>query len=84
MMLSGAARVALMPFRNATVGKSQFIHNNGQGFIRSFKTSGIKENERQFFRRAKERIGIKDRAMQPTSGTPFQIGRRCSILIELI
>jgi len=47
------------------------------GSIRSFKTNtNLMQNaDRQFIRRAKERMGLKDRAMGPTSGAPFRIGQ---------
>src|SRR5687768_15009743 len=79
MMLNAAARVALMPLRVPQNGIQLISSLKGQGnlnLVRAFKTNAklFQENERHFVRRAKDRIGLKDRAMGPTSGTPFQIG----------
>ena len=44
--------------------------------VRFFKTNTILQNEKpHFVRRARDRIGLKDRAMGPTTGLPFSVGR---------
>jgi hypothetical protein len=80
-MLNAVARVALMPLRNPIVlpQKSfQIVQSslNGQTCLRYFKTNTtlLNQNDKHFIRRARERIGLKDRAMAPTEGTPFKIG----------
>lgn len=85
-MLSTLCRVAVLPARVPISGQAAFakITAPGQAFknqvfsgtLRAFKTDAtlLNQNDRHFVRRAKERIGLKDKALGPTSGTPFQIG----------
>jgi len=79
-MLSTVSRLGIASLRSPelltkyqnvqTAVKLQFTN------VRTFKTdSFLKANERQFIRRAKERMGIKERAMQPASGAAFGVGQ---------
>lgn len=71
------SRLAVMPLKapmlTLRLSEQSF---KGPTVFRAFKTDAklFNENNRHFVRRARERIGLKDRAMGPTSGAPFQIG----------
>lgn len=85
-MLSTLCRVAVLPVRVPVLLNGQAAFTKGQalksqlftGTVRAFKTDStlLNQNDRHFVRRARERLGLKDRALGPTSGTPFQIGKR--------
>ncbi|OXA38966.1 growth hormone-inducible transmembrane protein [Folsomia candida] len=72
------SRLAVMPLKapmlTLRLSEQSF---KGPTVFRAFKTDAklFNENNRHFVRRARERIGLKDRAMGPTSGAPFQIGQ---------
>lgn len=84
-MLSTLCRVAVQPARFPTQAIFTKFAAPGQGVknqifsgtVKAFKTDAtlFGPNDRQFIRRARERVGLKDKALGPTSGTPFQIGK---------
>ncbi len=85
-MLSTLCRVAVQPARMPITTQAIFTKfaAPGQGLknqifggtVKAFKTDAtlFGPNDRQFIRRARERVGLKDKALGPTSGKPFQIG----------
>jgi hypothetical protein len=80
--------MAVVPLRSPVLSQNlgSFIRVQlvNPGAVRSFKTSSfLQTGERQFIRRAKERMGIKERAMQPAGGTAFGIGETGDMRHEL-
>jgi len=82
-MLSTLCRAAVLParvpaaFTKVAVPGQAFKNQFITGTVRAFKTDSalLNQNDRQFMRRARERVGLKDRALGPSSGTPFKIGQ---------
>jgi len=77
-MLNAVTRMALVPLRVSAPKPTLQSSFKFPNFVRSFKTNATlsnSERETHFVRRAKERMGLKDRAMGPTTGTPFKIGQ---------
>jgi len=82
-MLSQACRVLCNPLRNPeamnrfqSLGSTLKLQlTSPANLTRNFKTDATLRSDKHFIRRAKERMGIKERAMQPTSGAPFSIGQ---------
>jgi len=80
-MLSQACRILCQPLRSPetitrfqNLGSSLKLQLTSPANLRGFKTDATLRSDKHFIRRAKERMGIKERAMQPTTGAPFAVG----------
>lgn len=87
-MLSTLCRAAVHTARVPVTAPSAFAKFPGPGLpfksqvVRAFKTDSslFSNNDKHFIRRARERVGLKEKALGPTTGTPFKVGK-CSFFI---